>query len=298
MHTDAEYISLCLVIGAASRRGGRLGTGRVGAGKVGAGAGSGAATSAGTPGSAHGAERSSTSTAPHIFHTANRRVFDYLSRFTGWRDYQAPGGRPMRHGTTEMPVPFNDQPGAGLWRERPPRWRKSSSPPGWRGEEGHPFKVAPQRRCWRPGDLRHENVFLHYTMKQLGPAPQEIDPNTTALCPVFLFRDYWSRTPGRACPGGVHPPSTHRVTVELGVDARERLTWVMAWPWTACPLPGLVIQTRAVDELFARPVWAASLPDAGVPLRDYPVEFLESHETHTPSEEWHASRSSVAHGGG
>ena len=25
---------------------------------------------------------------PHIFHTNDRRVFDYLSRFTAWRDYQ------------------------------------------------------------------------------------------------------------------------------------------------------------------------------------------------------------------
>ena len=25
---------------------------------------------------------------PHIFHTNSARVFDYLSRFTAWRDYQ------------------------------------------------------------------------------------------------------------------------------------------------------------------------------------------------------------------
>ena len=25
---------------------------------------------------------------PHIFHTSNKRVFDWLSRFTGWRRYQ------------------------------------------------------------------------------------------------------------------------------------------------------------------------------------------------------------------
>ena len=42
---------------------------------------------------------------PHIFHTANRRVFDYLSRFTGWRDYQHRVVANV-HGT-EMPVPFN-----------------------------------------------------------------------------------------------------------------------------------------------------------------------------------------------
>ena len=47
---------------------------------------------------------------PHIFHTNNKRVYGYLSRFTQWRDYQhrvianipgADGGR------MTYPVPFN-----------------------------------------------------------------------------------------------------------------------------------------------------------------------------------------------
>ena len=46
---------------------------------------------------------------PHIFHTSDRRVYDYLSQYTDWRDYRhevvasvpAPGGR------MELPVPFN-----------------------------------------------------------------------------------------------------------------------------------------------------------------------------------------------
>ena len=44
---------------------------------------------------------------PHIFHTGSKRVYDYLSRFTGWRDYQH---RVLARYTPEgglMPVPFN-----------------------------------------------------------------------------------------------------------------------------------------------------------------------------------------------
>ena len=42
---------------------------------------------------------------PHIFHTRDRRVFDYLSRFTRWRNYQHRVVANV-HGV-EMPVPFN-----------------------------------------------------------------------------------------------------------------------------------------------------------------------------------------------
>ena len=42
---------------------------------------------------------------PHIFHTSDKRVFDYLSRFTRWRDYQH---RVVANVRGEyMPVPFN-----------------------------------------------------------------------------------------------------------------------------------------------------------------------------------------------
>ena len=47
---------------------------------------------------------------PHIFHTNNKRVFDWLSRFTVWRDYQhrvlanLPDGQ---GGRQTYPVPFN-----------------------------------------------------------------------------------------------------------------------------------------------------------------------------------------------
>ena len=48
---------------------------------------------------------------PHIFHTNDRRVYDYLSRFTTWRDYQhrvianLPDER--AGGRMTFPVPFN-----------------------------------------------------------------------------------------------------------------------------------------------------------------------------------------------
>ena len=38
-------------------------------------------------------------------------------------------------------------------------------------------------------DYVYENVFVHYTMKQWGTTPEQIDPATTARVPVFLSLD-------------------------------------------------------------------------------------------------------------
>ena len=57
-------------------------------------------------------------------------------------------------------------------------------------------------------DYVYENVFVHYTMKQWGQTPEEIDPNTTARVPVFLSRTTGiSRIPGRASPPRATPLS-------------------------------------------------------------------------------------------
>ena len=52
---------------------------------------------------------------PHIFHTNDKKVFDFLSRFTQWRDYQHrvvanipdPKGGGQPGWRLQYPVPFN-----------------------------------------------------------------------------------------------------------------------------------------------------------------------------------------------
>ena len=39
------------------------------------------------------------------------------------------------------------------------------------------------------GRYVYENIFLHYTMKQWGQKPEEVDPSVTARVPVVLSRD-------------------------------------------------------------------------------------------------------------
>ncbi len=55
---------------------------------------------------------------PHIFHTNDKTVFDFLSRFTVWRTYEheVVANLPAENGRMELPVPFNLASAApGVW---------------------------------------------------------------------------------------------------------------------------------------------------------------------------------------
>lgn len=127
---------------------------------------------------------------PHIFHTNDGRVFSYLRRFSGWLGYQH-NVLADWHGTY-LPVPFNKnsleiafgkERAAGLIDKLVETF-------------GDERKVTiNELRAQDDSDLKevaefvYENVFLHYTQKQWGLTPDEVDPSVTARVPVFISRD-------------------------------------------------------------------------------------------------------------
>lgn len=200
---------------------------------------------------------------PHIFHTNNRAVFDFLSRFTEWRRYQhrvianVPRDNPEvvpAHKKTDgrffFPVPFNLDSLKNAFGEREG---------GRLGEKllaAYPaqsqvtileLRQNPDPEVAAIADYVYERVFVHYTMKQWGQKPEEIDPSTTARVPVRLSRDdryFQDAYQGMPLEGYTkmfermldHP----NIEVRLGVDARPILK----------EAGGPVIYTGQVDELF------------------------------------------------
>lgn len=226
---------------------------------------------------------------PHIFHTNSARAYGYLSRFTAWRDYQHRVVADVRGAL--MPVPFNLTalelaygPGKAARLEKK-----------LLGAYGPEKKVTilELRKNDDPelkelADYVYENVFVHYTMKQWGQTPEEIDPNTTARVPVFLSRDdrYFQDTyQGIPAEGYTalfarlldHP----NITVELNVDAADRLCIDAAGlRLDGAALSAPVIYTGAVDELFG-------CCFGRLPYRTLDFKF----ETH--GVEWYQSRGTV-----
>ena len=196
---------------------------------------------------------------PHIFHTASRRVYDWLSRFTQWRDYQH---RVLAnvHGVY-MPIPFNL---TSLHMAFPAQQaarleEKLLAAYG----EGARVTILELRENTDPevravADYVYENVFVYYTMKQWGQTPEEIDPATTARVPILLSRDdRYFQDPYQGMPLEGYASMFQKIldhpniTVELGVDARDRLRLEEgAVTVDGAPFAGTVIYTGQVDELF------------------------------------------------
>ena len=204
---------------------------------------------------------------PHIFHTNDRRVFDYLSRFTSWRDYQhtvvanLPDGSGTPHRRLQYPVPFNlDSLEAAFGPQEGKRLGDKLV-----AAYGAEKKVTilelrhnPDPEIAAIADYVYEHVFVHYTMKQWGQTPEEIDPNTTARVPVFLSRDpRYFQDAYQGMPLEGYTPMFEKmldhpnITVELGVDALRRLELADGVIKLDGEIfDGPVIYTGQADELF------------------------------------------------
>ena len=204
---------------------------------------------------------------PHIFHTNDRRVYDYLSRFTSWRDYQhtVVANLPDESGTPnrrlQYPVPFNLDsleaafgPGEGK--------RLGEKLIAAYGAEKKvtilELRQNPDPEIAAIADYVYEHVFVHYTMKQWGQTPEEIDPSTTARVPVFLSRDpRYFQDAYQGMPLEGYTPMFEKmldhpnITVELGTDALKRLELADGViKLDGEVFDGPVIYTGQADELF------------------------------------------------
>ncbi len=200
---------------------------------------------------------------PHIFHTNDKRVYDYLSQYTAWRDYQhkVVANIPVEGGRTLLPVPFNLISLEVAFGPKKAAELEEKLVRTYGAEKKVTIlelRENPDPEISALADYVYEHVFVRYTMKQWGQKPEDIDPNTTARVPVFLSRDcrYFQDTyQGMPLEGYTpifakildHP----NITVELGVDAADRLTLRDG----AVLLDGEVFQgpvvfTGAVDEFF------------------------------------------------
>ena len=230
---------------------------------------------------------------PHIFHTNDRQVYDYLSRFTPWLDYphkvvaNLPDGK---GGRLEYPVPFNlNSLEIAFGPEEGGRLGEKLI-----AAYGPEKKVTilelrqnPDPEIAALADYVYEHVFVHYTMKQWGTTPEQIDPNTTARVPVFLSRDcryFQDAHQGMPLHGYTrlfeamldHPG----IQVRLNTDARDLLDLSGAGiRFEGETFDGPVVYTGAVDELFG--CLFGRLPYRTLDFRfeTHPVDLWQSHGT-------------------
>ncbi len=197
---------------------------------------------------------------PHIYHTTNDRVHEFLSRFTEWTPYQHKVLANI-HGQL-MPVPFNhtslkmafgDEKGERLYQKLVATFGHDKKVPIMELREKNDPELA------EVADFVYQNVFLYYTMKQWGKTPDQIDPSITGRVPVFVGDDdrYFPQAPHQGMPAEGYTKLFERmldhdlISVFLGVDARDIVS-VRTGELVVCgkPYGGEVVYTGPIDELF------------------------------------------------
>src|SRR5947207_3145999 len=123
---------------------------------------------------------------PHIFHTNSREVFDYLSRFTEWRQYEH---KVLAHVDGQLlPIPINLDTinklyGLNLNSFQMEEFLASRAEPRTEIRTSEDVVVS------KVGRELYEKFFRGYTRKQWGLDPSELDAQVTARVPTRTNRD-------------------------------------------------------------------------------------------------------------
>ncbi|MBQ3784356.1 MAG: UDP-galactopyranose mutase [Lachnospiraceae bacterium] len=197
---------------------------------------------------------------PHIFHTSNEAVYEYLSKFTDWYEF--------RHKVVAnvnekyIPVPFNLNTLKMVYGEEKAEKLKKELIDTY-GEGARvpilELKKNPSKDIQEIAQFVYENIFLKYTMKQWGQRPEEVDASVTARVPVVLsyddsyFGDKYQGMPKESFTKLFERMLDHpNITVRLETRAEDVLTIPAEGKvsFEGVPFDGKIVFTGPLDQLF------------------------------------------------
>jgi UDP-galactopyranose mutase len=123
---------------------------------------------------------------PHIFHTNAKEIFEYLSRFTAWRQYQHRVQASVDGQLVPIPInldTINQLYGLNLSSFELEEWFASRAEPVERIATSEDVVVS------KVGRELYEKFFRGYTRKQWGLDPSDLDASVIARVPTRTNRD-------------------------------------------------------------------------------------------------------------
>jgi len=123
---------------------------------------------------------------PHIFHTNEVAVWDWLSRFTDWHHYQH---RVLSYVDGQLvPMPISNDTinmlfGESLNTDGTEAWLKERSIPVEKIENSRDVVLS------QAGKEIYEKFFRNYTYKQWGIYPEDLSPDVIKRVPIRTSRD-------------------------------------------------------------------------------------------------------------
>lgn len=127
---------------------------------------------------------------PHIFHTSSKLAAEFVQQFSEVIPYEHRVKAnifgeymPVPFNKTSMEIAFGKERANELTHKLIKRF----------GDEVkvtiNELRNQKDKDLSEIADYVYENVFLHYTEKQWGVTPEEVDPSVTARVPIFISRD-------------------------------------------------------------------------------------------------------------
>lgn len=198
---------------------------------------------------------------PHIFHTKNKKVYDFLGQFTKWMPYHHKvvgkvAGKfiPIPFNLNSIRMVYDKEKAEKIINKLINEFGRESSIPILRlreNEDGDIRELA---------DYVYENIFVKYTGKQWGLRPDEIDEAVTARVPVILtekdgyFTDEYQAMPDKGYTKLFENMLSHNnIDIRLNTSAKDCLKFEKGQILFECiEFNGAVIFTGMTDELFDR----------------------------------------------
>jgi len=163
---------------------------------------------------------------PHIFHTNSANVFDYLSRFTGWRSYEH---RVLASVDDKLlPIPINRTTLNVLYGLALEDDAQAASFLASRADPVKDIRTSEDVVVAAVGRDLYKMFFRGYTRKQWGLDPSELDRAVTARVPTRTstddryFSDTFQAMPANGYTRMFEAMLDHPgITLDLGVEYRD-----------------------------------------------------------------------------
>ncbi len=196
---------------------------------------------------------------PHLFHTNNKEVIDYLSNFTTWDIYNHEVLAYIDGKKVSIPFNFNT-----LYEVFPTSKAKALEE---RLLETYDYnskvpilelKKSTDKDLQFLADFIYDKIFVNYTAKQWGMKPEDMDGAVTARVPVFIgrdnryFNDSYQMLPKHGYTAMINSMLNHKnIKIMLNTDFKEICELKEKdFYLFGSKFDGKIIYTGQIDELF------------------------------------------------
>lgn len=212
---------------------------------------------------------------PHVFHTNDKGVWDYLSQFTDWHRFMY-RVKAVLDGI-EVNIPFN----LDSLHKVFPRTLANKLEIKLLEKFGFNKKVPIlELRKSKDEDLEflaeyiYQKVFLGYTVKQWGVKPEDLDPSVSERVPIYISRDdRYFQDKYQGIPEDGYTAMVKRILdnplirVELNKDFSD-IRSAIAYD--------RLFYTGAIDEYFNYEFGALPYRSLDIVFKTYGCEYLQS----------------------